>query len=197
MAEEEKKKDGQNEKNDASKEDSKKESPGKSAFMLWAMIGAVIAAGCTGGFALSQLLGGTDAVCPAAEEKPDKTQEENFNDYLNKNNPNQGAWPYDQMEPVVANLDEPGVTRYVRVSITLEMSPEMDQAKGMAYLEERKLVLRDWLTTYFAGLSLEDVRGTRNLEKIKRQVLDQFNEILFPNGKPYVQRILFKEFAVQ
>ena len=89
------------------------------------------------------------------------------------------------------------MTRYVRVVVSLEMSPEMDREKGEGYLEERKLALRDWLTTYFAGLSLEDVRGTRNLEKIKRQIQDQFNEILFPNGKPYVQRILFKEFAVQ
>ena len=89
------------------------------------------------------------------------------------------------------------MTRYVRVTVTLEMSSKLDRGKGEKYLEERNLILRDWLTTYFAGLSLEDVRGTRNLEKIKRQVQDQFNEILFPDGIPYVQRILFKEFAVQ
>jgi len=97
----------------------------------------------------------------------------------------------------VCNLDEPGVTRYVRVTISLEMRPEMDRTKGEPYLEERKLILRDWLTTYFAGLSLEDVRGSRNLEKIKRQIQEQFNEMLFPNSRPYIQRVLFREFAVQ
>ena len=79
----------------------------------------------------------------------------------------------------------------------MEISPEMDQTKGLEFFEARKMIMRDWLTTYFAGLSLEDVRGTRNLEKIKRQIKDQLNETLFPNGKPYVKRILFKEFAVQ
>ena len=161
------------------------------------MLGAVIVGGTTGGFALSQLLGGTDTVCPAAETNGADTKKENFDDFLSKNAAAQSTWLYDKMDPIVANLDEPGVTRYVRASVTLEMSPEMDRIKGETFLEERKMILRDWLTTYFAGLSLEDVRGSRSLEKIKRQVQDQFNEILFSNGKPYVQRILFREFAVQ
>lgn len=195
---EEKKKDKQQDKTEGKEKAAKKEAAdGKSVWFLWAMLGAVIMGGVTGGFALSQLLGGTDAVCPAAEAKDSQVEEENFDEFLSKNTKGQTPWAYEQMEPIVANLDEPGVTRYVRVTITLEMSPEMDRAKGEPFLTERKLVLRDWLTTYFAGLSLEDVRGTRNLEKIKRQIQDQFNEILFSNGKPYVQRILFREFAVQ
>jgi flagellar basal body-associated protein FliL len=59
------------------------------------------------------------------------------------------------------------------------------------------MLLRDWLTTYFAGLSLEDVRGSRNLNRIKRDVQDQFNELLFPGTKPFVRQVLFREFAVQ
>lgn len=183
----------------ASKEKSSKDGglDGKSFWFLWAMLGAVIVGGTTGGFALSQLLSGTDTVCPAAETNTADAKKENFDDFLSKNAAAQSTWLYDKMDPIVANLDEPGVTRYVRASVTLEMSPEMDRIKGETFLEERKMILRDWLTTYFAGLSLEDVRGSRSLEKIKRQVQDQFNEILFSNGKPYVQRILFREFAVQ
>jgi flagellar basal body-associated protein FliL len=169
----------------------------KSGWMFWAMLAAVVVGTLSGGFALSQLLGGKDSECPAASSAAETASEQNFDEFLSKNGKNQPAWIYDGLEPVVSNLDEPGVTRYVRVSVSLEMSPEMDRAKGEPYLEERKLLLRDWLTTYFAGLSLEDVRGSRNLEKIKRQIQDQFNEILFPNSRPYVQRVLFREFAVQ
>ncbi|HOQ04505.1 MAG TPA: flagellar basal body-associated FliL family protein [Anaerohalosphaeraceae bacterium] len=170
---------------------------GKGGWMFWAMLGAVILGALSGGFALSQLLGGTDAECPAAQPAEDGMVEKNFDEFLSKNGKNQSAWIYDGLEAVVSNLDEPGVTRYVRVTVSLEMSPEMDRAKGEPYLDERKLVLRDWLTTFFAGLSLEDVRGSRNLEKIKRQIQEQFNEMLFPNGRPYIQRVLFREFAVQ
>ena len=195
MAEEEKSKE-KNEMKEKKEKAPKPEARGQSGLMVWLILAAVIVAGSTGGFALSQLMGGTDPVCPAAETKSSKTTEK-FDDFLAEKGTDQLPWPYDKMEAVVANLDEPGVTRYVRVTVTLEMSPEMSREKGEGYLEERKMILRDWLTTYFAGLSLEDVRGSRNLEKIKRQVQDQFNEILFPNGSPYVRRVLFKEFAVQ
>ncbi len=169
----------------------------RGGWAFWAMLGAVIAGTLSGGFALCQLLGGTDAECPAAQTAPTDAVEQNFDEFLSKSGKNQPAWIYDGLEPVVCNLDEPGVTRYVRVTISLEMRPEMDRTKGEPYLDERKLILRDWLTTYFAGLSLEDVRGSRNLEKIKRQIQEQFNEMLFPNSRPYIQRVLFREFAVQ
>jgi flagellar basal body-associated protein FliL len=97
----------------------------------------------------------------------------------------------------VANLDEPGVTRYVRVSIILELSSQLDSINGETFLEEKKIILQDWMTTYLAGLSLEDVRGSRSLNRIKREVVDQFNQLLFGPDKAYVEKVLFKEFAVQ
>jgi flagellar basal body-associated protein FliL len=65
------------------------------------------------------------------------------------------------------------------------------------FLDEKKVILQDWLTTYLAGLSLENVRGTKNLTRIKNEIRDQFNRLLFESEKPYVERILIKEFAVQ
>ena len=160
----------------------------------WLILGAITLAGSTGGFALSQLIGGTD---PTDAEVVDETQnQENAIDAMLAEQADQIPW-VEELEPVLANLDEPGVTRYVRVTITLEMSPELDEIKGREFLGTKKMLVRDWLTTYLAGLSLEDVRGSRNLNRIKKDVLYQCNELLFPNGKPFVGRIFFKEFAVQ
>jgi len=111
--------------------------------------------------------------------------------------PEPGKLWYFPLEAVIVNLDEPGVSRYLRASITLELSPDWNAEEGMVFLEEKALILRDTLRTYFADLSLEEVRGRRNLDRIKRQIQDMFNEILFPDGKPYVHGIFLKEFAVQ
>ena len=108
----------------------------------------------------------------------------------------QKTWYYD-FEPVVANLDEPGVTRYVRVSLTLEMNSEVDQKKGVAFIEEKTPILTNWLTIFLASLSLEDIRGDRNLRTIQSRIRDAFNEKLFPDARPQIEHILFKEFAVQ
>jgi flagellar basal body-associated protein FliL len=106
------------------------------------------------------------------------------------------VWYYD-LEPVVANLDEPNVTRYVRAVLTLEMSADVDEKKGRTFLDEKKPVLTNWLSIYLASLSIEDIRGERNLKSIQSQILDVFNEKVFPNSKPQIKQVLFREFAIQ
>jgi flagellar protein FliL len=172
-------------------------SSGGMGMFTWILLGAVVLAGATGGFALSQLMGGQEEPADRTTKPAEVDSRKAFAELLSQQNSGAAPWIYDTLEPVLANLDEPGVTRYVRVTISLEISPEMDSEKGKAFLDQRTMVLRDWLTTYFAGLSLEDVRGSRNLNRIKRDVQDQFNELLFPGTKPFIRQVLFREFAVQ
>jgi flagellar basal body-associated protein FliL len=106
------------------------------------------------------------------------------------------AW-YFNLDPVVANLDEPGATRYIRTAFILEMSPEISAEKGTAILEQKKPLIANLLTIYLAGLNIETTRGDKNLKRIQSELCDTFNEQLFPESKPMVKRVLIKEFAVQ
>jgi flagellar basal body-associated protein FliL len=106
------------------------------------------------------------------------------------------VWYYD-LDPVIANLNEPTVTRYVRASLTLEMSADMDIKKGTAFLDEKKPILINWLTVYLSSLSLEDIRGDKNLRSIQSHVRDAFNEKLFPDSESQIKQVLIKEFPVQ
>jgi flagellar basal body-associated protein FliL len=106
------------------------------------------------------------------------------------------AW-YFNLEPVVANLDEPGATRYIRTAFILEMSPDLSEEKGTTILEQKKPLITNLLTIYLAGLNIETTRGDKNLKRIQSELCDTFNEQLFPDSKPMVKRILIKEFAVQ
>jgi flagellar basal body-associated protein FliL len=101
------------------------------------------------------------------------------------------------LEPVVANLNEPGATRYVRAALTLEMSSELSAEKGAALLEQKKPLLTNLLTIYLAGLDIESTRGDKNLKRIQYEICETFNERLFPDGKGLIKGILIKEFAVQ
>ena len=184
-------------------DEEKKEAAGKSddgpsfGMVTWLILVGIVLAGATGGFALSMLLAGggqsadVKANVEAMEEaEPTKEFESMIADRGGK------KWQYD-LETVIANLDEPGVTRYLRATITIELSNEMDERKGLPFMDSMALELRDWLTTYFAGLSLERIRGTRNLSRIKKEIRDHFNVILFPETKPFVEGIFLKDFAVQ
>ena len=108
----------------------------------------------------------------------------------------EGTWYYN-LEPIVANLDEPSVTRYVRVTLIMEVDAKIDKKKGTAYIDDKKPLLTNLLTIYLASLSLDDIRGDKNLKRIQSQLVDNFNEKLFPDARPQIKRVLFKEFAVQ
>jgi flagellar basal body-associated protein FliL len=105
-------------------------------------------------------------------------------------------WYFD-LDPVVANLNEPGATRYVRAVITLEVSPELSSDKGTPLLTQKKPLLINLLTIYLAGLNVDSTRGDKNLKKIQSEICDTFNEKLFPDSAPLIKGILIKEFAVQ
>jgi flagellar basal body-associated protein FliL len=172
-----------------------KQAKGSSFKLLtWLILSGMVFAGVAGGFGLAQLLAGDSAKPETEDVQPDETP--SFEELLATTSSDKKVWSF-EIEPVIANLDEPGVTRYARVAITLELSGEMDQDKGATFMEEKKAILRDWLTTYIAGLSLERVRGTSNLTRIKKEIREQFNELLFPDTKPLIVNILFNEFAIQ
>ncbi|MHC4616177.1 MAG: flagellar basal body-associated FliL family protein [Planctomycetota bacterium] len=164
--------------------------------LTWIILAAAVAVSTGAGFALGRLF--------AASRKPAATESSQQDELAQTDEPrpdhsttrSEKVWFYD-LEPVVANLDVPGVTRYVRATLTLSISSQVDQKQGTALLEKKKRLLTNWLTIYLASLTLEDTRGDRNLRRIQSQILDAFNEKLFPDAKPQVETILFKEFAVQ
>jgi flagellar basal body-associated protein FliL len=184
-------------------EDSKTEKSNKTVssggILPWIIMAVVVVLCAGAGLGLGRLFAGfrkPHAAEPSQQTKPTQVKNPKAdNTDLSAGGP-QKTWYYD-LEPVVANLDVPGIRRYVRAAITLEISAEVDQKKGGAFLEEKKPTLTNYLTIYLASLTLEDIRGNRNLRRIQSQILDSFNEKLFPDAKPQIKHILFKEFAIQ
>ena len=177
----------------AGKNDEKAPSGGILPWII--MFVAVVLCGVAG-FALGRFLTGSRTPRTTEHSQEDGPARAEYLKVDGSATASQKAWYYD-LEPVVANLNVPGVTRFVRAAITLEISAEVDQEKGGAFLEEKKPILKNWLTIYLASLTLEDIRGDRNLKRIQSQILDAFNERLFPDARPQIKHILFKEFAIQ
>lgn len=171
--------------------------PGKSMFgrlLPWVVLGGVVLFCAGAGFGLGRLFAGSRA---AAEALPKEQQQagELAADDASADDAGK-TWYYD-LDPVVANLNEPSVTRYVRATFTLELSNEMDKKKGTAFLDEKKPILINWLTVYLSSLRLDDIRGDKNLKSIQSHVCEAFNEKLFPDSKPQIKQVLIKEFPVQ
>jgi flagellar FliL protein len=106
------------------------------------------------------------------------------------------SWYYD-LDPVVVNLNDPGVTRYVRISLTLEVSSTMEEKEGKPFLDQKKPLMKHWLTLFLSNQTIEDARGEKNLMRMQTQISDTLNNGLFPGSKPRIKSVLFKEFAIQ
>jgi len=196
MAEEEKQEKEEQKEQQEQQEQKEQNIALKEKLMPWAVVAAVVL-GCGGaGFTAGKWFGSVknsekleipqhnETPPPPEKTETDSTQEE------------EKLWYYD-MNPVIANLDEPGVRRYVRATITLAISLEWDPKKANELLEKKKPILNDWLTVYLASLGLDEVRGDANLRRLQQQILDTFNQKLFPDSKPKIKKILFREFAIQ
>jgi len=100
------------------------------------------------------------------------------------------------LENVIVNLASKNQMRYLRVGIALQVS--RSEALMVAQrVKNNEFELRDWLITHLSGKTIDDVRGTDGIDKIRNEVKEQFETILFPEGNSVLEKIVFDEFMVQ
>ncbi len=168
----------------------------KGRILQWAILGVVVVGCAASGTILGRLLGGSPPApvqavseeappvkIPTPEEENTKPDEDN-------------TWYY-KLDPVVANLNEPKVTRYARLGLMLAVSTNMVEKDGTAFFEAKKPYITNWLTIYLASQSVDDIRGDKNLKRIQSELVLLLNEKLFPESEQYIKRVLLQEFAVQ
>jgi flagellar FliL protein len=98
--------------------------------------------------------------------------------------------PVVALDPFVVNLDEPGTSRYIKVTLQLELAnPEAEHS-----IEKSKQLIRDMILSHLSGLKLADCLGATAKEKLRTDMVAKLTTILGPNK---VRRMFFQEFVVQ
>lgn len=96
----------------------------------------------------------------------------------------------------VVNLDEGRLNRYLRVSITLQV--DHDQAEDITQgVEKNRAIMKSWLLSYLSDKGMDDIRGAAGQNRLRREIQDQFNSVLSPEGYERVHDVLFEEFNIQ
>ena len=146
-------------------------------------VGILVLASAAGHFASSMAngSGGTPVKAAAAEDPPPSDDEE---------------YAYYDMEPIVANPNVPRLERYIRATLTLAIRRD-DLKKATKVIEKKMPELKSSLILYLSDCSLDEIRGTKNLNRILREIQDSFNERLWPNQRPLIVKVGYKEWIVQ
>jgi flagellar basal body-associated protein FliL len=163
-------------------------SSGESSGMLKSvLVGVVVVlvAAAAGGV-IGKLIGASPETASAGQaEVPPETEKKQDGDLV-----------YFDMEPITVNLNEPRLARYIRATLSLAINKK-DNSKANEVIQQKMPELKNWLILYLADCSLDEVRGARNLSRILREIQDCFNEMLWPDGRPLITRVDYKEWAVQ
>jgi len=106
------------------------------------------------------------------------------------------TWFYDT-DAVIVNLNETGLSRYIRVSLTLEVGNGLIEKEGQQFLDQKKPLLKHWMTLLLSNETVDDIRGGKNLQRILTKITDMFNQGLFPDAKPHIVAVYLKEWSIQ
>jgi flagellar basal body-associated protein FliL len=102
----------------------------------------------------------------------------------------------EKSKDIVANLLSPNQNRYLKLRITL-VTDKAEEKHLTELLKKQSSVLRNALFTYLAGRTVEDIRGTAGVNRVRRELLDEFNRLLYPEGSEKVRDLLFDDFTTQ
>jgi flagellar basal body-associated protein FliL len=97
---------------------------------------------------------------------------------------------------VAVNLAEERMTRFLRVKIALQCEHSAE-GKLHELVEKNKAALKSWAIGHLAGKSLKEVSGTVAIHRLQREMLERFDEMLFPDGESPLRAVLFEEYLVQ
>jgi flagellar FliL protein len=99
--------------------------------------------------------------------------------------------PVIALDPFVVNLDELGTSRYLKLTLQLELAPA---PKAEEALTKSKELVRDAILSYLSGLHLKDTLGAEAKDKIRKDLLARLNKLL---GGDKIRRMFFQDFMVQ
>ncbi|MBX9625105.1 MAG: flagellar basal body-associated FliL family protein [Gemmataceae bacterium] len=97
---------------------------------------------------------------------------------------------------VVVNLSEDRMSRYLRVKIALKVDGH-DEKATTALVTKHKAAMKSKIIGHLAGKGLKDVGGSVGIAKLQREILEKFDDILYPDGDSHLKEVLFEEFVVQ
>lgn len=150
--------------------------PSAAAKPSKAMLGLMLLNLAGTGFVAFKLLTAHPAAAAAAPEHAAKATAE-------------VAGPIVALEPFVVNLDEPGTSRYLKVTLQLELAPKAEEA-----LAKSKELVRDTILSHLSGLHIKDTLGAEAKDRLRTDLVAKLTKLIGPDK---IRRMFFQDFVVQ
>jgi flagellar FliL protein len=97
--------------------------------------------------------------------------------------------PVVALDPFVVNLDEPGTSRYLKITLQLELAPKAEDS-----LVKSKQLVRDAILSHLSGLHLKDTLGAEAKDRLRGDLVAKLGKLIGPDK---VRRMFIQDFVVQ
>jgi flagellar basal body-associated protein FliL len=97
---------------------------------------------------------------------------------------------------IVVNLVDPRMQRYLRVKIAVLVDADAEE-EATALLAKHKAAVKSKLIGHISGKEIKDVSGTVGVNRLQRELLERFEDVLYPDGHSQIRAILFEEYVIQ
>lgn len=104
--------------------------------------------------------------------------------------------PFSDAAGTVVNLAEERATRYLKLKLALVVDADAEK-EVTEKLAKKKPAMKSWLLIHLAGKTLKDVQGSVGASRVQREILERFEDILYPDGNGALKAVLFEEYVVQ
>ncbi len=98
--------------------------------------------------------------------------------------------PIVKLEPFVIQLRSVEAERYVRISFDLEIASAADEQA----VKDRLSHIRDTVISYFSDRTLDELRGSDGMERVKQALLKRFDEVV-PGRR--IRSLFVTDFVMQ
>jgi flagellar basal body-associated protein FliL len=161
--------------------------PPKGKFIVLGMIAGILVISSLAGFSVGKAIRSQSAPKDDAQTtKPDLAKP-----------PSSDEMSYYDFDPIIVTLNEQRMDRFIRSGITLAVKTQDLKSGTLEMLDKRKPEIKSWLNIYLSGCTLDQVRGEKNLNRLRHEIADLLNQKLFGDSRPLIDDVLFREFAVQ
>jgi len=157
------------------------ESPKKGGMLVWIVVMVI---SIVGGAATPIVIAGLSS----KDSEPDKTEVVELDP--------EEEFEFIEFDEITVNLDEARFSRYLRINFSLQVG-KSQMIEVQKQLDAKTTICKNWLQTHIAEKSTDDLRGRYGRNRLRREIHDYFNEVLFSDGIERIQDVLFSEFHVQ
>lgn len=102
--------------------------------------------------------------------------------------------PYEFGE-VIVNINDGNNGRFLQLKLKLVI--DMPEKPMNTLMDAKKPYLKDWLIRHLRKYNLKDLQSSRGDDRLRQEIQDEFNKLLFGDESGKIQTVLFDEYRIQ